>query len=305
MVAHSFHGCFNVHLHFRVFTHQLWTANFNKLSPWSCWSVASCRYVAEPVTRAFRHMLHWRKNGKRGISSDCLCSWLASRTGVYWRITRWILPSVTGAISDFENRGSLGKVGLDRPEGVGDGRACLCHYLHRATLLFSRQFFFCFPQPFAQSSPAIFRLVRWRVWYFRPFVLSSILDFFCFDHEQKKSKSLKRPRPVAGSINVLSFACSTLWRHIAIICASILFRSIFFFCFPRYLLLSLLRSPFVSRGGPFVVLARFLLSSNLEFFCCNPEQNKRKSLKLPCPVRASYCLANVFYCFQARSSEFA
>ena len=38
---------FNVNLHCRMLTHQLWTANLHKLSPWSCWSVASWRYVAD------------------------------------------------------------------------------------------------------------------------------------------------------------------------------------------------------------------------------------------------------------------
>ena len=47
VVAHSFHGCFNVNRHCRMLTHQLWTANLHKLSPWSCWSVASWRYVAD------------------------------------------------------------------------------------------------------------------------------------------------------------------------------------------------------------------------------------------------------------------
>ena len=45
VVAHSFHGCFNVNRHCRMLTHQLWTANLHKLSPRSCWSVASWRYV--------------------------------------------------------------------------------------------------------------------------------------------------------------------------------------------------------------------------------------------------------------------
>ena len=60
--------------------------------------------ISEPVTRAFRHVLHilLRKNRKPGISSGCLCGWLACKTGVCWRVASWILPAV------FENRGSLG-----------------------------------------------------------------------------------------------------------------------------------------------------------------------------------------------------
>ena len=46
-------------------------------------------------------------------------------------------------------------------------------------------------------------------------------------------------------------------------------------------------------------------SSTHDFFCFNLEQNKGKSIKRPCTVTASYCLANIFYCFLARSTNFA
>ena len=197
----------------------------------------------------------------------------------------------------------LGISRMDRPEGRGGGRAYLFAIIYTERL-------FCFPQPFTLSSPVFFFVtpggafdIAARLYCLRPSTsFVSILD-------KTKENHCAHTRSLAATEFICIMGCSLLscstLRHIAIISAALLSCSITFFCFPRYLLWSIAQSLFVSRGGFFVTPARFLLSLNLESFCFNPEKNKRKSLMLACAVPASYCLANVIFCFQAKSSEFA
>ena len=174
---------------------------------------------------------------------------------------------------------------MDLPEGEGREELAFCHYLHRATLLFSRQCFICSPQPFAQSSPPFFvspgsaSHIAARLYCLRSSTsFGSTLSKTKENHSSAHARSLPATELVCIAGCSLS-SCSTLLLHVSVISAALLFCSIsFFFCFPRYLLWSLAPSLFVSRGRPLVVFARLLLSWNLEFFCFNPELNKRKLL---------------------------
>ena len=135
-----------------------------------------------------------------------------------------------------------------------------------------------------------------------------------FSLEQNKRKSLKRPRPVAAS-NWICFYCrlfsfvllNIIIRHIAIISAALLFCSIFFFCSPRYLLWTLARLLLfraVDRWS-LCCFRPFSIALEPRILLFQPWAKQKKSLKAPMSGPASYCLANTFYCFQARSREFA
>ena len=141
--------------------------------------------------------------------------------------------------------------GIDRPEGGGGGRACLFHHLHRATLLFSRQFLLMFPAAISLVfANILFSFARWRVWYCRPFVLSSILDFFCFHLEQKKENhSSAHARSLPATEFVCIMGCSLLFCSTYYVILPIFPRR---FCFVPHFLL-------VSRGICSEVLPSLLL----------------------------------------------
>ena len=269
------------------------------------------------ICRRFPSLLHahldtyydWRKHRRRGISSGCLCSWLACEQ-VYVGELRsefsralqtpfWTLK-IEGAWNkwDGSTRGGRGRESLPFPS-------------------FTPSDSFVFPPISSYVSRSHFLGFRQHPFFFRP-VARLILPPVCivfhprlllFPPWAKERKSLKRPRPVASSnwirlyYGLFSFVLLNILRHIANIPAALLFCSTFSFGFPRYLLWSLAQSSFVPRDGLFVTSARFLLSWNLEFFCFNPEQNKRKSFKFHARSVPAIVLLIFFCCFQARSSN--
>ena len=188
-------------------------------------------------------------------------------------------------------------MGWNNPMGEGTGELAF-PLVHRATLLFPVNFFFCsffrshllsLRQLFFVSPGGAFDIAA------RLYCLRSSTSFVSTLSKTKENHSSAHARslPATEFVCIMGcslLSCSTLLRHIAL--------------FPRRLCFAPYFS-FVSRGGPFGTSARFLLSWNREFFCFNPEQNKRKSYKLSCPVRANYCLANFFLLFPGQIEQFA
>ena len=180
--------------------------------------------------------------------------------------------------------------------GGGDVRACIFHYLHRAILLFSRQFF-----SFVRCHLLSLRQLLFVSYggtsdnASRLYCLRSSTSFV--STLSKRKKITQAPTP--GRCQQLNLFV----LGVVLFCLAQLYYVILSL-FPRRLCFAPYFS-FVSRGGLFGTSARFLLSWNLEFFCFNPEQNKRKLFKLPCLVPASYCLANFVIWFPGHIEQFA
>ena len=217
---------------------------------------------------------------------------------------------------------------MEQPEGGGGGRAPLPQISYFVLFLLSvampsiiyTERLFCFPANFSFFVSRSHLLSLCQLFFVSPGGASDIASrLYCLRSSTSFVSTLSKTKENHSSAHARSLpatefvcimgcsllSCSTLLRHIVIISAALLFCLVFFFCFPRYLLWSLAQSPFVSRGGLFGTSARCLLSWNLEFFCFNLEQNKRKLYKIPCPVRASYCLANFCLLFPGLIEQFA
>ena len=188
-----------------------------------------------------------------------------------------------------------------------------CSNLSRYSSLFSFSFSFCFP-PSCLVIPAAFAMKSWRLFFcfalwrfdFAAYFhcLQSRTSFVSTLSKTKENQSIAHSRSLPITeiwiLGCFLLSLSTLLRHIVIISAALSFCSIFFSCSPPYFLWSLDQFPFVSRRAYRCYYRPFLFSSVRYFFCFNPEQNNRQSIKRPSTITSIFCLANIFYCFQAR-----
>ena len=179
--------------------------------------------ISEPVPRSLRHVLQLAEKSQAWYLLGFLCSWLACRTGVCWRVTRWILPGVPAAILDFENRVSPRKVWWIDPRGEGTWELAL----YRATLLFSRQSFLLFSATICSVFASYFLFCPVARLILPP--VCNVFDprLLCLDGKTKENNSSAHARslPEIEFVCIMGcslLSCSTLLRHIAIICAAIL-----------------------------------------------------------------------------------
>ena len=170
-------------------------------------------------------------------------------------------------------------------------------------------FRFCLPPScplIRAASVVLFRAVAHLILPSFSIVLS--VDFFFSTLSKTKEKQLSanaRSLPVTKIVCIVRcfpLSCTTLLCVIATI-SILLFWVNIRLLFPAVFGLKSCPVSFRFSVRSLCYCRPFLLSSIHDFLHFNPEQNKRKSMKRARPVTASYCLANIFFCFQVRSGD--